>query len=61
MEPVYLGDAVYASFDGLHIVLTANPGSDAENVVYLDGNVYAALVRFEEGLRAQSDDEGSAT
>lgn len=42
-EPEYLGDAVYAHFDGYHVVLTAN---DREQIIYLDPGVYAALQVF---------------
>lgn len=40
----YLGDAVYASFDGYQIKLRTG---DANNqVIYLEPGVYAALTRF---------------
>lgn len=37
----YIGDGVYASFDGYHIVL--DTGND---IVYLKDLVYAALVEY---------------
>jgi hypothetical protein len=45
IKPRYLGDGVYASFDGYHIILTteieANPP-----LVYLDPDVVAALIKY---------------
>lgn len=46
----YLGDAVYASFDGWQIKLTANGG---EQVIFLEPNVYAALERYAKSLTVQ--------
>ncbi len=42
----YLGDAVYADFDGHHIVLTVEDGERAYERISLDPDVYAALVRY---------------
>lgn len=39
----YLGDAVYASFDGWMIKLQAN---DHEQTIYLEPQVYAALMHY---------------
>jgi hypothetical protein len=47
----YLGDGVYASFDGYQIWLAAN---DPQNkVVALEPEVFAALVAYAEELRAK--------
>jgi hypothetical protein len=43
-EPTYLGDGVYATFDGYHVVLTA----DGTKTIYLDLGVYRSLVKFAE-------------
>ena len=43
-EKTYLGDAVYASFDGYQIELRTGDGNN--QVIYLDPGVYAALQRF---------------
>jgi len=40
----YLGDAVYASFDGYQIKLRTGDGN--AQVIYLEPSVYAALVRW---------------
>lgn len=47
-EPTYLGDGLYASFDGYYIVLTANLGSAQEKTVYLEPGAWPALARFAE-------------
>ena len=53
-NPIYLGDGVYASFDGYHIVLTANiPTTDT---IYLDSHVAEALVEYINKLRGEAID-----
>ena len=53
----YLGDGLYADFDGYHIVLTAENGVETTNTVYLDPAVFDALVAYNEKLRAKSPGE----
>lgn len=45
----YLGDAVYASFDGYHIWLTTCDGNDQR--IALEPDVFRALVEYEARLR----------
>lgn len=48
----YLGDGVYASFDGYQI----KPYTDAHgNVIYLDPEVYSALKEFVERLSRRTE------
>lgn len=63
IEPRYLGDGAYASFDGFNIVLTTGHHSpaQADNVICLEPAVFCALVRFNMDLttaqeKALSDD-----
>jgi hypothetical protein len=49
-DMAYLGDSVYARFDGYMVVLVANPNSDAQAVVYLEPSAYAALKQYAEPL-----------
>lgn len=42
----YLGDSVYADFDGFHIVLT----TENSNTIAIDGEVFAALIRFQKRM-----------
>lgn len=44
MPPEYLGDAVYASFDGYHIWLKTGDGNDQQ--IALEPGVYAALRQY---------------
>ena len=46
-EKSYLGDGVYASYDGFHIVLTAERENRTE-YIYLDPYVYDALMKYVE-------------
>ena len=51
----YLGDGVYASFDGYQIWLAAN---DHRNVVIaLEPDVFAALVAYKERIDAKYKDK----
>lgn len=43
-QPEYLGDAVYASFDGWQIELRTGDGNN--QVIYLEPRVYQALRRY---------------
>ncbi len=54
MTKQYLGDGVYADFDGHHIVLTTENGLDITNTICLEDQVYHSLVRYE----ARLSDEG---
>lgn len=45
-EKVYLGDSVYASSDGFHIVLTTENGVGASNTIFLDDSVYLNLKKY---------------
>lgn len=46
----YLGDGVYAQFDGFAVVLTTEDGVRVTNTVVLEPEVYSALVEFVERL-----------
>jgi hypothetical protein len=60
MMKSYLGDAVYVDSDGYGLWLTTEDGGDTpSNRIYLEPEVYAALARYVERLRAPED--GSAT
>lgn len=48
----YLGDAVYASFDGWHIWLRTTDGISNTNSIALEPEVYAALVQYATRLYA---------
>lgn len=50
--PAYLGDGVYASFDGYHIWLRAE-GVDGVNEIAIEDSVWAALVVYHDRLKAK--------
>ena len=52
----YLGDGLYASFDGFHVVLTAENGISVSNTVYLDDHVLDALERFIANLKQKNQE-----
>ena len=45
-EKTYLGDGCYATFDGHGVILTTENGIETTNTVYLEPQVYGALVQF---------------
>ena len=47
----YLGDGLYASFDGYHIWLKASNGVNVTNEVALEPAVFDALIAYEKRLR----------
>lgn len=57
---IYLGDGVYASFDGWQICLRA-PRSHGDDFVFLEPDVMRALVSFAQKSRQISEvDNGTA-
>ena len=50
---VYLGDSVYAEFDGYGIILTTNNGypDDPRNKIMLDPDTIEALLYFIENIK----------
>lgn len=47
MDKEYLGDSVYAEFDGYHIVLTTENGIGPTNTIALEPAVIQALLEFQ--------------
>lgn len=48
MKKEYLGDGVYAELEGGCLVLTTENGIETTNTIFLEPEVYAALVKFYE-------------
>ena len=51
----YLGDAVYASFDGWQIKLRTGDGNN--QVIYLEPGVYQNLIRFVNDIRRHAEEK----
>lgn len=49
---VYLGDGLYASYDGWQFCLRA-PREDGDHVVYLDGSVLREFENFRKQIEAR--------
>ncbi len=47
----YLGDAVYAKFDGYALTLTTEDGVSTSNTIVLEPEVYQSLLKFVESLK----------
>lgn len=45
-DPSYLGDGVYAGFDGYHVILSTQDGQFVQNVVALDDQVQWAYLKY---------------
>lgn len=54
----YLGDSVYAEWDGYGVVLTTENGYGASNRIVMEPEVYAALIAYVERLRGGRDEAG---
>jgi len=54
MPKTYLGDGVYADFDGYALVLTTEDGVRETNRIVLEPHVYQSLVEFVDHLREES-------
>lgn len=50
----YLGDGVYAWFDGFGIWLRANDLNDPSDQIYLEPSVLRSLVNFSKRMEAQN-------
>jgi hypothetical protein len=59
VHKTYLGDSVYADFDGFGIELTTNNGLGASNTIYLEPQVLDALEKYKEYLRKLNAQESS--
>ena len=53
-EDRYIGDGVYASYDGYHLVLRTGSHTSVDNVVYLDAQVRDALREILEKMECTS-------
>jgi len=53
----YLGDSVYASNDGFHIILCTDNGLGPQNIIYLDDTVIESLLRYIDRLKGEPSDE----
>jgi hypothetical protein len=62
-QQTYLGDSVYAGFDGYNIVLTTNNGLGANNVICMEPAVLNALDLYRKRLHESlcSNQEAPAT
>jgi hypothetical protein len=59
MKKLYLGDSVYAEFDGFGILLTTENGypDDPQNKIYLEPGVLDALDNYRNYLKKLAEKE----
>lgn len=57
MMKQYLGDSVYADFDGYGITLTTDNGMGPSNTIYMEPQVLAALDDYKSWLRKATEPE----
>lgn len=48
--PLHIGDGVYVSFDGFHLMLGTNSATHPDNIVALEDTTYNALVEYAKKL-----------
>ena len=53
-QEVYLGDGLYASFDGWQVKLRA-PRGNSDGEVFLEPEVLAQFLKYVEGLKAKPE------
>jgi hypothetical protein len=58
MKRKYLGDGVYAEFDGYHIWLITSDGIEDTNKIALEPQVLSALKRYVDRVANGDEDEG---
>lgn len=52
MKKTYLGDGVYAEFEGNSLKLTTENGIETTNTIYLEVEIYHALKQFVAAARS---------
>lgn len=57
MNETYLGDGLYASFDGYQVGLRA-PREHGDHEVFMDPLVLAAFLRYVDSLKGKSQEVG---
>lgn len=57
MKRTYLGDSVYAEYDGYMIRLTTENGYGPSNEIFLEPEVFYELVRFQQ-VATEKNNEG---
>jgi hypothetical protein len=57
MSKQYIGDGVYVEHDGYGLVLTTHNGLNVTNTIYLEPEVYRALVVYVTALPTRRDDD----
>jgi len=57
MKDTYLGDGVYASFDGYHIILDTR-AQTPKNEIALDPHVFAALCDYAKRIETMKEEGG---
>lgn len=50
----YIGDGVYADFDGYQITLTAENGIQATDTIYLEPHIWVRLQKYVEQLKVKA-------
>lgn len=50
----YLGDGVYIEFDGYSLILTTENGIEVTNTIYLEPDVYHALLVYVKEIQLES-------
>lgn len=52
----YLGDGVYASFDGYQLILETSNGVETTNTIALESEVYRAMEKYVEYVRKWNEE-----
>jgi len=53
MQKEYLGDSVYAEFEDGMLKLTTENGEDPSNTIFIEEDVYMALIRYVDKIKRE--------
>jgi hypothetical protein len=56
-DRIYLGDAVYVSFDGFNIILETSNGLNTTNTIFLEPMVFNGLLNHVETIKKALEGE----
>jgi hypothetical protein len=56
MKPEYIGDGVYVEHDGYRFILKVNDYDNPSDIVALEPEVFANLIKYAEKLKATNNE-----
>jgi hypothetical protein len=57
MKTIYIGDGVYASFDGYYFTLTTGTPTNTKDKIYLEPDILESFLNFVKTCKGDNEDE----